>query len=54
MNLKRQSELFHAVEWLRMEAIKDNKHAQVALMRLLALERLRRWRARHDSRNRQR
>lgn len=32
MNLERQSELFHAFEWLRAEALKGNQHAAVALL----------------------
>jgi hypothetical protein len=38
MSLETQSGYFHAFEWLRPEALKNNKHAQVLMPRLGNLE----------------
>lgn len=35
--LKSQSEKFHMFEWLRSEALRGNKHAEVAVLELIKL-----------------
>lgn len=37
VSLNVQSERFHAFEWLRSEALKGNRHAEVMMMEIIRL-----------------